>query len=270
MKRSFLYLSALSVLTASCNNNDSNGGNAGANTLPAPTPLSYQVLQVHPHDTSAFTQGLVYHNGVLYESTGNPDARQGAGWVGTAAITTGKQDKQVVLPPEIFGEGITLLGDKIYQITWQNQKGFVYDVKTFRKIREFSYRGEGWGITNDGSHLIVSDGSSNIYYWNPETLKEEKRLSIQDQNGLKNNINELEFINGFLYANVWQTPQILKIDTATGNVVGVLDLSDLVRSYPELTTPPSDVLNGIAWDSTKNRLFITGKRWPKLFELRLN
>lgn len=270
MKNSILYLLLFAGIISSCNNDDPKGDNPVTNTIPPPAPITFQVLKVHPHDTAAFTQGLIYYNGTLYESTGNPDSQPGAGWVGTADLASGKQTKKVTLPADIFGEGITILNGKIYQITWRNQKGFVYDATTFQKIREFSYRGEGWGITNDGTSLIVSDGSSNIYYWNPETLKEEKKISIQDQNGLKNNINELEFINGFLFANVWQTQQILKIDTASGNVVGVIDLSELIRNYPELATPPSDVLNGIAWDSTQNRLFITGKRWSRLFEIKLN
>ena len=270
MKYPILYLGLLLTITCSCNNNTTSDKIPVGNAIPPPASISYQLVQVHPHDTAAFTQGLIYYNGVLYESTGNPDTVPGAGWIGTADIKTGKQSKKVTLPADIFGEGITILNGKIYQITWRNQKGFIYDLNTFQKIREFSYQGEGWGITNDGTNLIVSDGSSNIYYWNPETLKEEKRINIQDQNGLKNNINELEFVNGYIFANVWQTQQILKIDTSSGNVVGVMDFSDLIRSYPELTSPPADVLNGIAWDSTQNRFFITGKRWSKLFEIKLN
>lgn len=244
-----------------------------ANLVPAPAQLSFSLVNAYPHDTSSFTQGLIYYNGVLYESTGNPNnAPNNGSWIGPVEISTGQQTKKVTLPSSIFGEGITILNDKVYQITWQNKKGFVYDLKTFKQLQEFSYNHEGWGITHNGSELIVSDGSSNLYFWDPATLKELRRISIQDQNGLRNNINELEFINGFLYANVWQSNDILKIDPATGNVVGILDLSSLKQTYPDLVGESSSdkVLNGIAWDSSANRLFVTGKNWSKLFELKLN
>jgi glutaminyl-peptide cyclotransferase len=241
-------------------------------TIPAPTAITYNMVKDYPHDTASFTQGLIFYKGTLYESTGNPNnALNNGSWVGPVDITTGKPTKKVTLPSDVFGEGITILNDKVYQITWENRKGFVYDLVTFKKLKEFNYNHEGWGITNNGKELIVSDGSSNLYFWDPETLKELRRISIQDHNGLKNNINELEFINGAVYANVWQTNEILKIDPATGNVIGKLDMTTLKQSYPELegASASEKVLNGIAWDSSGNRLFITGKNWSKLFELKL-
>lgn len=240
--------------------------------IPAPTGITYNLVKDYPHDTASFTQGLIFYKGTMYESTGNPkDPLNNGSWVGPVDLATGKQTKKVTLPADIFGEGITILNDKVYQITWENRKGYVYDLATFKKLKEFNYNHDGWGITNNGNELIVSDGSSNLYFWDPETLKEIRRVSIQDNNGLRNNINELEFINGAVYANVWQTNEILKIDPATGNVIGKLDMSSLKQSYPELegVSASEKVLNGIAWDSSSNRLFITGKNWSKLFELKL-
>ncbi len=241
-------------------------------TVAAPAAITYALVNNYPHDTASFTQGLIFYKGTMYESTGNPQNPLNNGsWVGPVDITTGKQTKKVTLPSDIFGEGITILHDKVYQITWENRKGFVYDLATFKKLKEFNYNHDGWGITNNGKELIVSDGSSNLYFWDPETLKELRRISIQDHNGLRNNINELEFINGAVYANVWQTNEILKIDPANGNVIGKLDMTTLKQSYPELVgvSDSDKVLNGIAWDSSGNRLFITGKNWSKLFELKL-
>ena len=269
----FLIPALLLIVVSSCNNGTDQNEPQALTTIPAPAQLGFTLLNAYPHDTSSFTQGLVYYNAVLYESTGNPNnASNNGSWIGPVEITTGQQTKKVTLPSSIFGEGITILNDKVYQITWQNKKGFVYDLKTFKQLQEFSYNHEGWGITHNGSELIVSDGSSNLYFWDTATLKELRRISIQDQNGLRNNINELEFINGFLYANVWQSNDILKIDPATGNVVGILDLSSLKQTYPDLVGESSSdkVLNGIAWDSSANRLFVTGKNWSKLFELKLN
>lgn len=267
---SLLFASLL--LTACGNDPESGEPQTTTPTIPPPKGLTYNLVKDYPHDTSSFTQGLIFYKGVLYESTGNPNnALNNGSWAGPVDMLTGKQTKKVTLPAEIFGEGITILNDKLYQITWENRKGFVYDLATFKKLQEFNYNHEGWGITNNGKELIVSDGSSNMYFWDPETLKEIRRISIQDENGLRNNINELEFINGAVYANVWQSNEILKIDPATGNVIGKLDLTGLKQSYPELSggSNSDKVLNGIAWDSSGQRLFITGKNWSKLFELKL-
>lgn len=262
----------LTLLVACGNDPESEETQSNLPSIPAPTSITYNLVKDYPHDTSSFTQGLIFYKGTLYESTGNPEKELNNGsWVGPVDLTTGRQTKKVTLSSDIFGEGITILNDKVYQITWENHKGFVYDLATFKKLKEFTYNHEGWGITNNGKELIVSDGSSNLYFWDPETLKEIRRISIQDNNGLKNNINELEFINGAVYANVWQTNEILKIDPATGNVIGKLDMSNLKQSYPELVggSDSEKVLNGIAWDSSGNRLFVTGKNWSKLFELKL-
>jgi glutaminyl-peptide cyclotransferase len=273
LNRTNLGLFIALLLLNACNNGSENEEQqVTVPGLPSPTGISYSLVKDYPHDTASFTQGLIYYKGILYESTGNPNTSLNNGsWVGPVDLKTGKQTKKVTLSSDFFGEGITILNDKVYHITWENRKGFVYDLTTFRKLEEFSYNHEGWGITNNGKELIVSDGSSNLYFWDPETLKEIRRISVQDNNGLRNNINELEFINGAVYANVWQTNEILKIDPATGNVTGKLDMSSLKQSYPELMggNESEKVLNGIAFDSTGNRLFVTGKNWSKLFEIKL-
>jgi glutaminyl-peptide cyclotransferase len=259
------------VFITACNNDPKTEEKSTVATIQPPTQLSYSLLKVYPHDTSAYTQGLQYAGGFLYEGTGNPGRVANISKLRKVEFTTGKILKETFIPGELFGEGITILGNKIYQLTWKDKKGFIYNFSDFKLIKEFSYDLEqGWGLTNDGTNLIVTDGSSNIYFWDPETLKEIKRISVQDDKGLKNNLNELEYINGYIYANVYETTDILKIDPATGNVIGRIDFSALQKSYPELESPPSDVLNGIAWDSSGNRLFITGKYWSKLFEIKLN
>ncbi len=268
----YLYIIAACVcLFISCTNDtpDDDGKNP-VSTTPPPQLLNYSVVNVYPHDTSSYTQGLQYMNGVLYEGSGNPNKIKNKSKLRKVNYTTGKILKETFLPDTIFGEGITILGDKIYQITYTEKRGFVYNLADFKLIKEFTYNTEGWGMTNDGTHLMMSDGSDVIYYWDTATLKEVKRISVHDNTGLRNNINEMEYINGFIYANVYLTDDVLKIDPATGTVVGKIDFSTLKTQYPELENPPSNVLNGIAWDSASNKLFITGKYWSKLFEVKLN
>ena len=257
------------MLTIGCKRSDSQKNNT--ESIPKPELISYSIVQSHPHDTGSFTQGLEMHKGVIYESTGNPDNVPNNGaWIGKLNLTTGIAEKKAMLSKEYFGEGITILNDLIYRLTWQNQKAFVYNLGNIEKVKEFIYQGEGWGLTNDGNHLIMSNGSNIISYRDPQTFKDIKQLSVYDHTGMRNNLNELEFINGSIYANVWQTNLIVKIDTATGRITGIMDFSDLIRQDPTLSAPPTDVLNGIAWDSSKQRMYITGKKWPKLFEIKLN
>lgn len=263
-----IFIASLLFLAISCK--DLNKKDESTPGLPAPAQIGYTITSVHPHDTTAFTQGLEFAGGTLYESTGNPEKKSGGSWIGPVNLSNGIADKKTSLPPDFFGEGITFLYKNIYQLTWQNQRCFIYDAKTFEKKGEFRINGEGWGLTNDGKYLIMSNGSNQILYIHPDNFQTIKVLSVQDNTGMRNNLNELEFINGDLFANVWTTDQILKIDTATGNVKGILDLSALRNSYPEISRPPADVMNGIAWDSTGKKLFITGKYWPKMFELKLN
>lgn len=224
---------------------------------------SYTVINTYPHDPKAYTQGLVYDQGFLYEGTG----LIGQSSIRKVELETGKILKQIKIPDEYFGEGITIKDNKIIQLTWQSKKGFIYDKKNFNKIDEFNYPIEGWGITHDGSRFIMSDGTSKIYFLNSEDLHIDKSIEIKDGDKTISQLNELEFIKGEIYANIWQTDQIAKISTKTGKVTGWIDLTGLLKKGD--SQQPVDVLNGIAYDSQKDRLFVTGKLWPKLFEIKL-
>jgi glutamine cyclotransferase len=226
--------------------------------------ISYKLKTRWKHDTEAWTQGLLIHNGQLYESTGQKQS-----YIGIVNIKTGKAEKKVVLDDQYFGEGIAILNDKIYQLTWQDHVGFVYDLKTFRKLREFKYETEGWGLTEDGHHLIMSDGTEKLIYLDTATLQPVKTVRVKDENGFVTKLNELEYVDGFVMANQWETNRILKIDPGTGNVVGILDLSPLAQEA-RLENPRADVLNGIAYHRTTKLLIVTGKFWPSTYVLQLN
>ncbi|QEC45394.1 glutaminyl-peptide cyclotransferase [Pseudobacter ginsenosidimutans] len=271
MMKKIVYSSLLiTAIASSCNNNDTQSGSEGTNVEAGTPRLQYTVVNAYPHDTNSFTQGLTIYNGQLYESTGSPDPAipNNGSWIGTVDITTGKADHKATLAREHFGEGMTILNDKAYYITWQSKTGFVYQLPDFKKIREFSYNSDGWGLTNNGTSLIMSDGTNRIYFYSPDSMKLQNIISVNDHNGPVPNINELEFINGFIYANQWETPYILKIDPASGKVVGQLDFTNLVNEA-RAAYPNADVLNGIAFDSTNGKIFITGKKWPKLYEIKL-
>ncbi len=226
--------------------------------------IPHTVVKIFPHDTSAFTQGLVIEYGRLFESTG----QEGSSWIAEVELSSGKQDKKVLLANQYFGEGITILNKKIYQLTWKGRVGFVYDINTFQKIRDFQYEHEGWGITHDGKNLIVSDGTDNIHFLDTATLKEVGVLKIKQGSSPVDKLNELEFIEGYLFANRWMTNEVLKIDLSSGDVVGRLDLTELAREANQMN-PSADVLNGIAYEKKSGLLLITGKWWPLLFALRL-
>ena len=251
----------------SCTDSDQNSDN-GAGANPPPPTLQYTVVNVLPHDTESFTQGLFFYNGQLYESTGNFNTS----WIGPVDMSTGKIDKKVTLEPQYFGEGSTILNDKVYYLTWQTNKGFVYDLKTFKKIGEFNYPTEGWGLTHDGQHLIMSAGTSELYYLDPESFQISKTVTVTDHLGPVPNLNELEYIGGHVFANQWQTSYILKIDPSNGKVVGRLDLrnvqEELFKDDPGFSDSDQS-LNGIAWDSTTNKLYITGKKWPAMYEIKI-
>jgi len=230
-----------------------------------PATIYYKVKTTWPHDTDAFTQGLVIHNGVLYESTG----QEGKSWIGVVDIQTGKPDKKVILENEFFGEGIAILNNKIYQLTYTTHKGFVYDLRTFKRLREFTYPGEGWGITHDGQNLIMSDGTEKLTYLDTATLKPIKSITVTDNHGVVNKLNELEYIEGFIFANRWQTNNIVKIDPKTGKVVGKMDLSALSQNAA-LRNSQADVLNGIAYHAGTKLFVVTGKNWPSYYVLQLS
>lgn len=224
---------------------------------------TYEIVNAYPHDPQAFTQGLIYDQGLLYEGTG----LRGYSSLRRVALTSGKVLQIYRLPPAYFGEGITLWEDKIIQLTWKARRGFVYDVESFKLLGQFRYPTDGWGLTHDGQHLIMSDGSANLYFLNPKTFAREKTLSVRDGQKSITNINELEYINGEVWANIWQTECVARISPQTGQVIAWLDFSGLRDA--KLQSNPDAVLNGIAYDAANQRLFITGKLWPRLFEVRV-
>ncbi len=225
---------------------------------------TFEVVNVYPHDPTAFTQGLEFHDGYLYESTG----RNASSSVRKVELTTGKVLQKRDVAAQYFAEGLTVLGSRIYQLTWQSNKGFVYDLETFKPVKEFSYRGEGWGLTHNDEFLMMSDGTNQIRFLDPASLTVKKTISVTDRGMPLSEINELEFIKGVIYANVWQTDQVVQIDPDTGKILGWVNLANLLPRA-DVPTNTEAVLNGIAHDPQNDRLFITGKLWPKLFEIRL-
>ncbi|MBO0860669.1 MAG: glutaminyl-peptide cyclotransferase [Chloracidobacterium sp.] len=224
---------------------------------------SYEVVNAYPHDARAFTQGLVFYHGVIYESTG----LNGSSSLRRVELETGKVLKQIAVPTQFFAEGLALLNGRLYQLTWQTQRGFVYDLDSFNKLREFDYAGEGWGLTRDARSLIMSDGSSRIRFIDPDTFKIQRMITVQDGKRDITQLNELEYIKGEIYANIWMQDRIARIDPQNGNVNAWIDLSEL--RPPEARRDPQAVLNGIAYDEDSDRLFVTGKLWPNLFEIKL-
>ena len=224
---------------------------------------TYQIIHTYPHDPLAFTQGLLYLDGVLYEGTGLEEQSS----IRKVKLETGEVLQKRDLPGQYFGEGIIVWKDRLLELTWKAEKGFIYDLSTFTPKGEFPYPGEGWGLTTDGKSIIMSDGSANLRFWDPETLKETRRITVTDEGHPIAELNELEWVKGEIYANVWQMDRIARIDAKTGNVVGWIDCRGLLT--PGDRTEKTDVLNGIAYDAKGDRLFVTGKLWPKLFEIKL-
>jgi glutamine cyclotransferase len=224
----------------------------------------YQVVHAYPHDPGAFTEGLFYLNGALYESTG----LEGRSSIRKVQLATGKVLQQRPLDSKYFGEGIVAWMGKLVELTWQSQIGFTYDLETFAPRSSFRYKGEGWALTRDDKRLIMSDGTAQLRFLDPETLAETGRLTVTAEGQPVLNINELEWVKGEVFANIWQTTVIARIDPKTGKVTGWIDLTDLARAEAAKGRP-IDVLNGIAYDAARNRLFVTGKLWPDLYEIKL-
>ena len=274
------YLSFLVIVyfvAISCNNESEVKNESSIEaTTPAPASIGYTVLNAFPHDTSAFTQGLEVYNGKLIESTG----LYGKSSLRNVDIKNGKVLKQLSNGKEIFSEGITILNDTIYQLSWENHLVFLFNAKTFQPLGTRNWSYQGWGITNDGKSLIISDGTDKLYVAEPNSLKVKNIVSVKDNMGPVNNLNELEMIEGYIYANRWQYDYILKIDPNNGNVVGTLNFSDFLPKNSKsdlsyLTKNNSTaqangaVLNGIAYDRSKKTIYITGKLWPEIFEIKL-
>ncbi len=229
----------------------------------AETPVyGYRVIAVYPHDSNAFTQGLVYYHGNFYEGAG----LRGRSSLRRVDLETGQVLQYRALPDAYFGEGVTLYDDRLYQLTWQSHVGFIYDRASFDFLSSFKYPTEGWGLTHNGRELIMSDGTPTLHFLDPDTLQELRQVSVRDEKGPVWQLNELEYIDGEVYANVWQTDRIARIDPETGRVKAWIDLSGLL---PPEDRPGANVLNGIAWDDAGDRLFVTGKLWPKLFQIEL-
>ena len=242
---------------------------AGPPVRTAPV-AGFRTVRSWPHDPGAFTQGLDFHEGRLYEGTGV----EGQSTLREIELETGAVVRKADLPQDVFGEGITVLGNRIYQVTWKSRKGYVWDRASFKVIREFSYDGEGWGLTNDGTSVIMSDGSATLRFLDPQTLAVQRTVTVRDGSRDVPKLNELEMVNGEIWANVWESNSIVRINPATGAVVGWIDLDGIFtdsdrRRYlkPGQTV---DVLNGIAWDDAAGRLVVTGKWWPRLYEITVD
>ena len=265
-----LHWVLLLFVIGACNNSNTSEEQASdPNRHPDPATLQYSVLNVYPHDTSSFTEGLLFHEGKMYESTGSGDDNRYVSWMGPVDLKSGKGERKIILDKQYFGEGISIFNGKIYQLTYQNHIGFVYDAKTYKKISEFSFPGEGWSLTHDSTNLIMSDGTSKLQYLDPNTLKVIKIVGVEDNNGPVGNINELEYINGYVFANQWLTNYILKINPNSGKVEGKIDISNLDAEVKRKYTG-AETANGIAFDEASGKMYVTGKCWPNLYEIKIN
>lgn len=276
-----ITIAGIFSLLSSCGGNPEQETSAIENnavtTIPAPATIEYSILNAYPHDTTAFTQGLEMYEGKLIESTG----LTGSSSLRQVDIKTGKIIRKISNTKDIFAEGVTIFRDTIYQLSWQNHVVFMYRAKDLSLIGTIPWTAEGWGITHDSTSLIISDGTDKLYIVEPATLKLKRVLSVQDQYGPVNNLNELEMIEGYVYANRWQYDYILKIDPNNGTVVGMMNMKDFLQknsrsdlSYLQrsgsVAVESGAVLNGIAYDSVKKTILITGKLWPEVFEINMN
>jgi glutamine cyclotransferase len=261
MKRVLLSIVVLCLLTSA---SEALAGQASHHVaVNTPPEYTFTVVRVFPHDTSAYTQGLAYRDGFLYEGTG----RNGHSSLRKVRLETGEVVQQVNLGNEFFGEGIAIIKSQVFQLTWTSGVAFVYDLNTFRLLKRFSYAGEGWGLATDGRELFLSDGTAEIRVLDPETFQERRRIKVHDGSTAVDQLNELEFVGGPIFANIWHANRIARISPQTGAGVGWIDLSGLLSSVYRLE--PEAVLNGIAYDPGEKRLFVTGKLWPSVFEIRL-
>jgi glutamine cyclotransferase len=228
-----------------------------------PKKYGYKVIHSYPHDRDAFTQGLVYDKGVLFEGTG----QEASSSLREVSLETGNVNRQLNLDGSLFGEGIAIYGDRLFQVTWQNRVGFVYDKSTFKQKNKIFYSTEGWGLTTINDKIVLSDGTNVIYFFDPETFTVVSKIEVYDNKEKIDSLNELEFINGEIWANIWMTDKIARIDPVSGKINGYIDLKGIMND-PDTDTSVK-VLNGIAFDKMNNRIFVTGKNWPKLFEIKV-
>jgi glutaminyl-peptide cyclotransferase len=258
------------LIISACNENNSSSESTNKETSIPSINSSYS--NYYPHDTTSFTEGLLMHNGKLFESTGaTRDLPQTKSLFGTVNLKTGKIDVKVELDRnKYFGEGIAFLNEQVFQLTYKSRVGYVYDANTFKKIKEFTIPSkEGWGLTSNGTHLIMSDGTNKLTYLDPISLQVTKTLFVTENGQAKEKLNELEYINGFIYANIWMTNIIVKIDLNDGKVVGKLDLTPYAYEAKSIY-PGAQEMNGIAYDSVNQKILITGKLWPKTYELNVD
>jgi glutamine cyclotransferase len=258
----FLLLIMCLACGNGANNNPSNVGGPPASNGPVPK-YGYQILNIYPHDSNAFTQGLILVDGKLLESTG----QEGSSSLRIVEPDTGVVLRKVDVPAPYFAEGITVLNGKVYQLTWQHEEGFIYDAQTLERVGQFKYRGEGWGITSDGQSLIMSDGSSRLEFLDPATFGVTRTINVVDGPNAIKNLNELEFVKGEIYANVWHADRIAVIDPQSGRLKAWIDLKGLMPEGEQLDQEA--VLNGIAYDQAKDTFFVTGKLWPRMFEIKI-
>jgi glutamine cyclotransferase len=274
MKRILIVLMGFFVIACNNENNTSdplmNEQNAGTGNLEAPVALAYTIEKVYTHDTSSYTQGLEWYNNKLYESTGLK-GKSRLYQMDTNLVANGNE---LVLPANYFGEGITIFKDKIYQLTWEEHKVFVYDAKTLKKVKELAWPYEGWGLTHNDSAIIVSTGSSNLYFVNPDDFSIQKTIGVYHQYGYQNMLNELEYVNGKIWANIYGQNEIVVIDPLSGQIINKIDFTNLLAQakvkYNPLSVDAGYVLNGIAYKAATNTYFITGKCWPVVVEVKIN
>jgi glutamine cyclotransferase len=248
-----------------CNNDDGSGGGVTTNNPEGPKQMSYSILNTYPHDTSSFTQGLLFYNGDMYEGTG----MEGKSRLMKIDYKTGKPLQQINLDPKLFGEGVVILRDTIYQLTYKNNLVLVYTLKDFKKVKEFRNDHEGWGLTTNGTELIVTDGSSNLYFYNPSDFRLLRKQAVTEGGTLSYNLNELEYIDGYVYANQYEAPYIFKIDPASGFIVAKADLTAMWNRIKAID-PTADVPNGIAYNPETKKIYVTGKLWPELYEIQFS
>lgn len=261
MNKTIWPVAMIALLAFACGNKKASESTATVD----PLNMSFSVLKTLPHDTDAFTEGLTIHNNKVLESTG----QNGKSWVAEVDPGSGEHNKKIILDNRYFGEGMTVLNNKLYYLTWQTKVGFIYDARTYKQIGEFNYDTEGWGLTHDDKNLIMSVGTEKLYYLDTTSLKVVRTLIVKEGNTPIKNLNELEYVEGYIFANVYETPTIVKIDPADGKVVGRLDLSAQVNEIKRMFPNTAD-LNGIAYDRNSKALLITGKNWPRSYLIRMD